>query len=77
MNLGLRIAAWRKERGLSQRKLAALIGVTPQAVCMWESKKDWQNMPSTRSLTKLVEVLGVTMERFYGPLPKSKKRAAA
>jgi hypothetical protein len=44
---------------------------------MWEKQAAWQNVPSTRNLTKLVEVLGITMERFYGDVPKPKKRAAA
>jgi transcriptional regulator with XRE-family HTH domain len=77
MDLGRRIQAWREARGLSQRKLAGLVGVTPQAVCMWEKEAIWQNLPSTRNLTKLVKVFGISMERFYGPLPRPKKKAAA
>jgi transcriptional regulator with XRE-family HTH domain len=77
VDIGRRITAWREAKGLSQRKLAQLVGVTPQAVCMWEKATPWQNLPSTRSLTKLVAVFGITMERFYGDPPKSKKKAAA
>jgi transcriptional regulator with XRE-family HTH domain len=73
MELGPRIAAWRKHRGLSQRKLAALIEVTPQAVCMWESGASWRNLPSTKNLNKLVAALGLTMQRFYGPPPGTKR----
>jgi transcriptional regulator with XRE-family HTH domain len=77
MELGSRIKAWREHKGLSQRKLAALLDVTPQAVCMWESSKDWKNLPSTRNLTSfVVDVLGITMERFYGSVPKRKRAAA-
>ncbi len=71
MELGLRIATWREHKRLSQRKLAALVEVTPQAVCMWESAKSWQNLPSTRNLDKVVEVLGLTMKQFYGRTPKA------
>jgi transcriptional regulator with XRE-family HTH domain len=77
VDIGRRITAWREAKGLSQRKLAALVGVTPQAVCMWEKEATWQNVPSTRNLTKLVAVFGITMERFYGEVPKPKKKAAA
>jgi hypothetical protein len=40
---------------------------------MWEKG---QNIPSTRSLTRLVGVLGLTMLKFYGTPPKTKKAAA-
>lgn len=74
MYLGPRITAWREHKGLSQRKLAALVDVTPQAVCMWESAK-WRKTPSGKNLDKLLEVLGLTYVKFYGPLPK-KRRAS-
>ena len=76
MDLGARINVWRRHRKLSQRRLAALVGVTPQAVCMWEKQAKYENVPSTRNLAKLVEVLGVSMTRFYGPLPKLRKVAS-
>ncbi len=37
MTLGARIAALRKERGLSQEGLGELVGVSRQAVSKWES----------------------------------------
>lgn len=43
---------------------------------MWESDADWRNVPSTRNLAKIVGALGITMERFYGRVPKAKKAAA-
>jgi transcriptional regulator with XRE-family HTH domain len=73
MELSARIQAWRLHAGLSQRKLAALVDVSPASVCMWEKG---QNIPSTRSLTRLVGVLGLTMLKFYGTPPKTKKAAA-
>ncbi len=76
MDLGARINVWRRHRKLSQRRLAALVGVTPQAVCMWEKPSKYDNVPSTRNLAKVIEALGVSMTRFYGPLPKLPKVAA-
>lgn len=73
MDLTSRLKAWREHKGLSQRKLAKLLDVTPQCVCMWESGN---NLPSHRNLTKFVELMGITMPRLYGPLPKPKKVAA-
>jgi transcriptional regulator with XRE-family HTH domain len=36
-NVGERIAALRKERGLTGEKFAELLGVSPQAVSKWET----------------------------------------
>lgn len=79
MTVGKRIATWRKARGLSQKELAALVGVTVAAVYRWEgegekgepAQADMVN-PSLDKLEKVVEALGLTMERFYGRLPKVK-----
>lgn len=38
MTLGTRIAALRRERGLSQEALGELVGVSRQAVSKWESE---------------------------------------
>ena len=36
--LGQRIAAFRKERGLTQDELAVAMNVSPQAVSKWENE---------------------------------------
>ncbi len=70
MNLGSRIAAWRKVKGLSERDVAQKLGITPPAVYQWE---DGKTVPSTKNLTKLVvEIFGISMERFYGRPPVAK-----
>ena len=38
MTLGQRIAALRKEKGLSQEGLGELVGVSRQAVSKWEAE---------------------------------------
>lgn len=35
--MGKRIAAFRKERGLTQDQLAEQLGISPQAVSKWET----------------------------------------
>ena len=72
MDLAVRIAAWRRRHSWSQRKLAQLVGVTPQAVCMWETRSI---PPMPHNLAKLVEAFGITHERFYGRVPKPRKAA--
>ena len=73
VNLGERIAAWRRARGLTQRALAEAIGVTPAAVYQWEGTGDSRTSPSQSNLEAVVEALGLTIERFYGRLPKEAK----
>ncbi len=72
MNTGARIAAWRKHRRMSQRELAKAVGVTQGAVAQWEG----EGTPSLDNLGKIVDVLGLTMERFFGRLPKREAKAS-
>jgi transcriptional regulator with XRE-family HTH domain len=73
VNLGTRISAWRHERGLSQKKLAAAVGVTVSAVSLWEAN---HTKPRQKHLDALVDALGLTMVRFYGQAPKARRAAA-
>lgn len=57
MPLHEEIRARRKDCGLSQEKLAELMGVSRQAVAKWESG---QSAPSTENLLRLADVLGTT-----------------
>lgn len=58
MTLGERIKAFRKNAGMSQEKVAELVGVSRQAVTKWESGK---SAPSTDNLFKLAEIFGTTV----------------
>ena len=73
MDLGPRIAAWRKARGMTQREVATAIKVSPAAVCQWESAGKYKNPPSVNNLERLVAMFGLTMLQFYGAIPKKKK----
>jgi transcriptional regulator with XRE-family HTH domain len=75
MDLAARIAAWRKARNLTQAGLAKMVGVTRAAVSQWEGAGEKQTEPSQESLRAVVDALGLTMERFYGRVPTTKKAA--
>ena len=64
--LGARIRALRKERGLSQEALAQALEVSRQAVTKWE---DGSSLPSTANLFALAGFFSV-------PLADRKKNAA-
>lgn len=60
---GERIAAYRKERGLTQEGLAQKLGVTNQAVSKWESD---QCCPDIMLLPALADVFGVSLDELFG-----------
>ena len=72
MALSDRIKTCRQSAGLSQEKMAELVGVSRQAVTKWESG---QTAPSTENLFRLAEILGTTVdfllteEEKIGPTP--------
>ncbi len=63
MTFGQRLKAYRKEKGLSQDKLASIMYVTRQSVSQWENDK---TMPSVDLLLKLSEVFGVSVDVLLG-----------
>ena len=63
MTFGQRIQQYRKEKGLSQDKLASTLYVTRQSVSQWENDK---TMPSVDLLVKLSEVFGVSVDTLLG-----------
>jgi len=62
-NLGKNIACYRKEKGLSQEKVAEYMEVSRQAVTKWESGL---SRPSTDNLIRLSELLGVSVQTLLG-----------
>ncbi len=61
-DLGLRLKTLRKHRGLSQRKLAALAGVSNATVSLIEHGR---TDPSMGLLRKLLDSLGVSFAEFF------------
>lgn len=61
MTIGERINRARKDRGLTQEKLAEMMGVSSQAVSKWEND---QSYPDITTLPKLGEILGMSMDEI-------------
>ncbi len=57
-----RIAALRKERGLTQEQLGKMVGVSSQAVGKWEKG----GAPDVELLPLLADKLGVTVDALFG-----------
>lgn len=75
MELGERIAAWRKSKGMSHAQLAKAVGVTVAAVYQWEGSGESKTTPSVTNLEAIVDAFGLTMERFFGKPPRVEKVA--
>jgi transcriptional regulator with XRE-family HTH domain len=76
MDVGARIKAWREAKGWSQQELADAVGVTHAAVYQWEDTGENKTTPSLAKLEKVAEAIGITMERFYGRIPKTLAKAS-
>lgn len=63
MTLKERIQSQRNRRGLSQEKLAELVGVSRQAVSRWEVGSA---VPDTDKLVPLARALGVSVDELLG-----------
>ena len=61
MTIGKRIAALRKEKGLTQEELAQHMGVSGQAVSKWEND---QTCPDISALPRLGRLLGVPVDEL-------------
>ena len=61
--LGENIAIFRKEKGLSQEKVAEYMAVSRQAVTKWESNI---SKPSSDNLIKLAELFDVKVDVLLG-----------
>ena len=59
---GERIKKLRKSKGVTQRELAARLGISEQAVSKWE--KNLSN-PSTKNLLQIAKIFGVSITYFY------------
>ena len=66
MTTAERIRTCRQARGLSQEKVAELVGVSRQAVTKWERG---QSAPSTDNLFRLAEIFGTTVDLLVGAGP--------
>lgn len=71
-SIGTRIKAERKKRKLTQRDLAAMLGVSYQTVAYWEN---CSRRPHRRHWSVLSEVLGIPLSSF--PLKEAEQNSTA
>ena len=76
--MGKRIAAFRKEKGMTQEELAERMGISAQAVSKWETDL---SCPDVGSIPQLAEVLEVSLDDLIGAekkgpviLPEGKRK---
>lgn len=74
MTLGENLRERRRSCGLTQEKVAELVGVSRQAVTKWETG---QSLPTAENLIKLAELFGTTLERLLPTPPPPSEAAAA
>lgn len=65
MNIGERIKELRIEKGLSQLKLAKLIGASQKAVDYWERNV---NEPKSSYIIALVKAFEITFDEFFNDI---------
>jgi len=73
MDTGERIEAWCEAKGVTFEDVANAAGVTVAAVYQWVGTGKSKTKPALRHLESVVKFLKLTMEEFYGPIPKSKR----
>lgn len=68
-NIGELISSLRKEKGMTQYDLAVKMNVTDKAVSKWERNLSY---PDISSISKLSEILCITVEELLSAKVKSK-----
>jgi transcriptional regulator with XRE-family HTH domain len=72
LTVGKRIRMARRAAGLSQEKLANLIGTTRQVIIRWEQDR---HLPNAKSRNRLAEATGLTADVFIEPLDEESEEA--
>jgi transcriptional regulator with XRE-family HTH domain/KaiC/GvpD/RAD55 family RecA-like ATPase len=62
LDLGMRLKLFRKKRGLSQKELAKLVGVTPSTISQVESNLIYPSLPA---LLKMSDVLSISVSSLF------------
>ena len=73
LQIGENIRSLRKEKGITQEKLAELLGVTSQSVSRWESGAGYPDMDQLPGLASLFEVSMDTLLGYDGTVEKQNR----
>jgi len=68
--LARNIGIYRKEKGLTQERLAQILGISSQAISKWENA---QTMPDISLLPQLSRTLGVSIDKLFGYAAQDKR----
>ena len=60
-SMGETISTLRKEKGMTQKELADMLGITDKAVSKWERNVAY---PDTATISALAEILGISVEQL-------------
>ena len=63
-----RLRYWRSRAGLTQKQLAAAIGIDAASITRWQQG---DVVPTTTRLLQVAEACGVDMVTFWGPMPEA------
>ena len=74
MSFGQAFKEWRRRKFLTQKELAAQLGVTHQSVQRWEAGL---GLPFPRTQRKLIEVLGIDPEEMLAALDSAERASKA
>ncbi|MGN0493933.1 MAG: helix-turn-helix domain-containing protein [Acutalibacteraceae bacterium] len=61
-NIGINIAALRKQKGITQEELAKYVGVSAQAVSKWENG----GVPDAELLPKIADYFDISIDKLFG-----------
>ena len=64
------ISRLRKQADITQEQLADQLGVSPQAVSKWESRR---SCPDIGLLPQLARIFGTTIDQLFGLSPKAEE----
>lgn len=63
MDIGLKIKKLRKERGITQERLAEYLNISPQAVSKWENGTA---LPDITLVPSISNLFGITLDELFG-----------
>ena len=74
MQIGEKLKELRQGKGMTQKELADLLVMSPQAISRWENN---EVEPSIETLNKLTEIFDVSMDELFGKSPRVTENAPA